>query len=369
MNGVRCAEVAGAGFAGLVAATALARAGWAVRVHEGAPGPRSVGSGIYVFPFAQGVLESVGALDQVRRHAVAPPHRTIMINGERRSTTTLGDILTTTRAALHEALLEAAKEAGVAFAWGSKAVGASASGVLRTASGAQPTADLPPADLPPADLVVIADGARSGLAPGLGLRLHRVRHTDGITRVLLDRTGMRGPEWDGVLDMYDYRFQPRRVLYTPCGADAFYLCLMTPEGDEAGAAVPVDASLWVRSFPLLAPAFLRIGTLGRHDRYGTTRLDRWSQGRAAVVGDAAHAMPSSLGQGAGVSMLNALRMAEAVAGGDVLSGLARWEADMRPIVERWQAQAEKVAADRSLASAHHPGHDLPAEAATPLEAA
>ena len=359
MSGARHAEVAGAGFAGLVAGTALARAGWTVRVHEDAPGPRSIGSGIYVFPFAQQALERIGALDRVRRHAVAPRHRTTMINGERRSTVALEGILTTTRAALHGALLEAAAEAGVSFAWRSEAAGADPAGALRTASGARAVADL----------VVAADGARSTLAQSAGLHVHRVRHADGITRVLLDRTDMRGPEWDGVLDMYDYRFQPLRVLYTPCGADAFYLCLMSPEGDAAGAAVPVDAALWTRSFPLLAPALARVGGLGRHDRYGTTRLDRWSQGRVAVVGDAAHAMPSSLGQGAGVSMLNALRMAEAVADGDVPAGLARWEAAMRPVVGRWQAQAEQVAAGRSLASARHPGHDLAAEAATPLEAA
>jgi len=359
MTGARHAEIAGAGFAGLVAATALARAGWTVRVHEAAPGPRSAGSGIYVFTFAQQALERIGALDRVRRHAVAPPHRTIMINGERRSTTVLNGILTTTRAALHAALLETAWAAGVGFAWGSEAIGADPAGALLTASGAQSMADL----------VVAADGARSNLALAAGLQVHRVRHTDGITRVLLDRTGMRGMEWDGVLDMYDYRHRPLRVLYTPCGVDAFYLCLMTPEGDDAGAAVPVDAALWTRSFPLLAPALSRVGGLGRHDRYGTTRLERWSQGRVAVVGDAAHAMPSSLGQGAGVSMLNALRMAEAVADGHIPSGLARWEAAMRPVVERWQAQAGQVACERSLASARHPGHDLAAEAATPLETA
>jgi len=359
MSAARHAEVAGAGFAGLVAAAALAQAGWTVRVHEGAPGPRSIGSGIYVFPFVQQALGRIGALDRVRRHAIAPPHRTIMINGARRSTIALDGILTTTRAALHEALLETAGEAEIRFAWGSEAVGADPAGALLTASGVRPVADL----------VVAADGARSSLAQAVGLRMDRMRHKDGITRVLLDRTGMHGPEWDGVLDMYDYRFQPLRVLYTPCGRDAFYLCLMTPEGDAAGAAVPVDAALWTRSFPILAPALSRVGSLGRHDRYSTTRLDRWSQGRVAVVGDAAHAMPSSLGQGAGVSMLNALRMAEAVADGDVLPGLARWEAAMRPVVERWQAQAEQVARERSLASTRHPGHDLAAEAATPLEAA
>ena len=351
------AEVAGAGFAGLVAATALAQRGWTVRVHDAAPAPRSIGSGLYVFAFAQEALAQIGALETVRQHAVTPPTRTIFINGERSSVTQLEGILTTTRALLHEALLAAAAAAGVEFAWGEAASGAEADGALLLQDGTRC----------PADLVIAADGARSVVAQASGFVLRRVRHTDGITRVLLDRTGMRGPEWNGVLDLYDYRHRPLRVLYTPCGADAFYLCLMAPQGDDAAAAVPVDQALWTRSFPLLAPAFGRVGTLGRHDRYGTTRLDRWFRGSIAVVGDAAHAMPSSLGQGAGVSMMNALELAKAVAS-DPAGGLPRWEAAMRPVVERWQAQAEQVADERNLATAQHPGHDLAAEAKTPLEA-
>lgn len=350
------AEVVGAGFAGLVAATALAQRGWAVRVHEAAPGPRSVGSGLYVFAFAQQALERIGALDRVRRDAVAPRSRTIFIDGERRSVTPLDGILTTTRGRLHEVLMATAAEAGVVFAWNSPAAGADDGGALLLADGSRL----------PAELVVAADGAASVVAQAAGFAMDRVRHADGITRALLDRTGMAGPEWDGVLDLYDYRHRPLRLLYTPCGADLFYICLMTPQGDDAAAAVPVDVALWTRSFPLLAPALSRIGGLGRHDRYGTIRLDRWWRGRLAVVGDAAHAMPSSLGQGAGVSMMSALAMAEAVAA-DPDGGLARWEREMRPVVERWQAQAEQVATERSLATARHPGHDLAAEAKTPLE--
>ncbi len=356
----RRAEIAGAGFAGLVAAISLARQGWAVRVHEAAPGPRSIGSGLYVFAFAQEALAVVGALDRVRRDAFVPRSRVIVIDGHRRSTTALDAVLTTTRARLHAALWETASEAGVRFALDSEAVGADPAGMLTLADGTRLDGDL----------IIAADGARSTLAQSAGFTLDRVRHTDGITRVLLDREGMGGPEWDDILDMYDYRRRPLRVLYTPCGSDLFYLCLMSPAGDEAAAAVPIDQALWTASFPMLLPALSRVGQLGRHDRYGTTRLNRWSRGRVAVVGDAAHAMPSSLGQGAGVSMLNALKLAEAVGGpSGVEAGLSGWEDTMRPIVDQWQRQAEQVATQRSLAGARHPGHDLAAELTTPLEAA
>lgn len=352
------AEVAGAGFAGLVAAIALARQGWTVRVHEAAPEPRSVGSGLYVFAFAQEALARVGALARVQQDAYVPRRRSILIDGEIRSTNLLDAVLTTTRARLHAALWQTAAEVGVQFALGSEVVAAHSVGTLTLADGSQLEAEL----------VIAADGARSAVAQQAGFLLQRTRHTDGITRVLLDREGMDGPEWDDVLDMYDYRHRSLRVLYTPCGNNLFYLCLMTSNGDAAAAAVPVDAALWTRSFPMLHPALSRVGSQGRHDRYGTTRLDRWWRGRLAVLGDAAHAMPSSLGQGAGVSMLNALRMAESVtASPDIQTGLIRWEAAMRPVVEQWQGQAEQVATERSLANARHPGHDLAAEAKTPLE--
>lgn len=347
------AEIAGAGFAGLAAAARLARDGWSVRVHEMADEPRSFGAGIYVYAFAQDVLRQIGAYDAFDAHAFAPRCRTIYVDGVARSTTpTDGLYRTTTRAVLHRAVLDAAREAGVEVVTRSRAVAAETAGALILEDGRRLEADL----------VVAADGVRSAIARQLGLTIACVRHDNGITRVLLDRTGMHDPHWDGIGDHYDYRERPLRVLYTPCGADVFYVCLMAPSADAQATRVPVDAALWAETFPSLAPALRRIGPGGRHDRYTTTTLPNWSRGRLAVIGDAAHAMPSSLGQGAGVSMLNAVRMAEAVARApDVEAGLRRWERALRPVVERWQREAEAVSRQRSLGEAVHPGEDLPGE--------
>jgi 2-methyl-3-hydroxypyridine 5-carboxylic acid dioxygenase len=73
-------------------------------------------------------------------------------------------------------------------------------------------------------------------------------------------------------------------------------------------------------------------------------------------------MPSSLGQGAGVSMLNAVTLARFVAdAADVPAGLAGWEAEMRPVVQAWQRRAEEVASSRHLSGTRHPGADFDAE--------
>src|SRR6516165_4571839 len=57
----RHAEIAGAGFAGLTAACALAQRGWSVRVHERAERLRTTGAGIYIYENGLRVLEAVSA--------------------------------------------------------------------------------------------------------------------------------------------------------------------------------------------------------------------------------------------------------------------------------------------------------------------
>src|SRR6478752_2572659 len=59
----RCAEIVGAGFAGLTAACALAQRGWSVRVHERADRLRTTGAGIYIYENGLRVLQAVGAYD------------------------------------------------------------------------------------------------------------------------------------------------------------------------------------------------------------------------------------------------------------------------------------------------------------------
>jgi 2-polyprenyl-6-methoxyphenol hydroxylase-like FAD-dependent oxidoreductase len=72
-------------------------------------------------------------------------------------------------------------------------------------------------------------------------------------------------------------------------------------------------------------------------RFQTVRLKRWSAGRIAVLGDAAHAMPPYLAQGAGHAMMNALGLAAALeAAPDFETGFAEWERRERPLTEHTQ---------------------------------
>src|SRR5215472_6234288 len=65
----RHAEIAGAGFAGLTAACALAQRGWSVRVHERGQRLRTTGAGIYIYENGLRVLSAVGAYDEAVKGA------------------------------------------------------------------------------------------------------------------------------------------------------------------------------------------------------------------------------------------------------------------------------------------------------------
>jgi 2-polyprenyl-6-methoxyphenol hydroxylase-like FAD-dependent oxidoreductase len=131
----------------------------------------------------------------------------------------------------------------------------------------------------------------------------------------------------------------RVLLYNPCTADHVYLCLVCPIDDERGKRVPVDKESWAESFPNLEHAISRIEDQGRWDDFETVEARRWSTGRVALIGDAAHGQPPWLGQAANLTFANTLALAEFVSyWADVPEALTRWERWCRPTTdhtERW----------------------------------
>lgn len=341
------AEIAGAGFAGLVTAIALRQRGWTARVHEADSELRAFGAGIFIWDNGLRVLQAIGAYDAVADGAhAAPAYRTerdgvcvstaeVNVDGRFR-------LLTMSRQHLYGAILAAARRAGVELVTSSTVVGASPEGVLHLADGSRLEADL----------VIGADGVRSAVRDSLALPGTRKKYIDGIIRVLVPRGPLVGPRWDEVIDFWAFAPRTLRILYTPCGVDMLYMAMMAPVADTAASAIPVDPDVWAACFPELRPALEAIGASGRYDVYETTRLDRWSSGRVAIVGDSAHAMPPTLAQGAGCAMMNGLGLAVAVEGAsraDLPAALAAWEARERPLTDHTQASAAHLAATRALA--------------------
>jgi 2-methyl-3-hydroxypyridine 5-carboxylic acid dioxygenase len=331
----RHAEVAGAGFAGLALAAALALRGWSVRVHERATEHREAGAGIFLWENGLRALEALGAAKQtLERSYVASgwqerDGRGHLI-GERKLPLPGGlRMVTLTRHDLHSVLFEVAVAAGVEVHQGSAAARARADGVLVTGDDREW----------PADVVVAADGVGSRLRDSLGLLRER-RVFDGfeIIRFLVPRrrAPSRSGRWGDYADYWDLE-QRRRILYVPCNDQDLYLLLSAEAGDHEALADPLDPSVWRASFPVLDGVLDELPTQAHRDRYTWVRLHSWSSGRVAILGDAAHAMPPTMGQGAGTAMVNALRLAVRLdADAHVPRALVKWEAEARPETERTQ---------------------------------
>jgi len=81
------------------------------------------------------------------------------------------------------------------------------------------------------------------------------------------------------------------------------------------------------------------------DRVSQIRLDHWTKGRTALVGDAAASVSLLAGQGAGLAMAEAYVLAGELrnCGGDHAAAFARYQARMMPFLKRKQRSAAKFA--------------------------
>ena len=329
MTETRRAEIAGGGFAGLAAACALAQRGWRVRVHERGAELRTAGAGIYVYENGLRVLEALGAFDDAVKGASVAHTREVRDERNRVVSThkwsQVGRVCSIVRQRLIDALAAAARRAGAEIVTGSEAIGATSQGQLCFADGRRVSADL----------VVGADGVNSTVRDSLALLARRKAMPDGAIRVLLEKTDAERAAGDTGTTI-EYWSGSRRILYTPCSDDEIYVAMTMLDKDAAARATPIDVALWSAAFPHLSGLVGRIGE-GRYDRFELIKLKRWSSGRAAILGDAAHALPPNLGQGGGCAMMNALAMAVHLEhASDVASGLAAWEAAERPLTEHTQ---------------------------------
>lgn len=341
----RRAEIAGGGFAGLTAAIALRQNGWDVRLHEKSPELRAFGAGIYLWHNGLRVLEGVGALEDVLKDSHTPPTYETWMHNKSVSRETFNGLpwRIMTRQHLHNALVNRARAVGVELRVDSEAVAADPAGRLTLHTG----------EVLEADLIVGADGVGSKVRDSIGFQQDRWISTDGIIRLIVPRMKQQlgDGEWDNTIDMWNFSPRVQRILYSPCNANELYLGLMAPAADPRGSRVPLDLEVWVEMFPFLEPCLVEAAKLqtARYDKYETTKLDSWTRGKVALLGDAAHAMCPALGQGAGCAMVNALSLAQDVeATSSVEDALDAWEKRIRPITDRCQAISGQYAANRSL---------------------
>lgn len=331
----RHAEIAGGGIGGLGLGLMLVRHGWTVRVHERSNEIREVGAGIYIKNNSIGVLEHYGIYPKLEplgtqlqyariRNAEGRVMQQRPLAGHHR-------VLVLPRQSLVDTLAASAQEAGVEIVTGSQIVGADTSGALIDAQGRRFAADL----------AVAADGFRSKVRDSLNIGASSRELGTLINRYLVatrsfTEEAVTTEHWSG----------PRRIGITPSGAGHSYAYVVMPRGDAGGSRLPLDVADWSRSHPALKTE-LAIFSESEVTQYPYVLVDcpRWSVGRVAIVGDAAHGLPPTLGQGAGLTLMNSHALAQIVSeASDVRQGLADWERTVRFIsdaTQRWAVRYDR----------------------------
>src|SRR6185437_12482271 len=141
----RHAEIAGAGFAGLTAACALAQRGWSVRVHERGERLRTTGAGIYIYENGLRVLTAVGAYDAAVKGA--PFAHTREVRDDKNRVISVhrwggARVYSIVRQTVINSLAAVARQAGVEIVLNSAVAGATADGELLLEDGRRLKADL-----------------------------------------------------------------------------------------------------------------------------------------------------------------------------------------------------------------------------------
>jgi 2-polyprenyl-6-methoxyphenol hydroxylase-like FAD-dependent oxidoreductase len=336
------AEIAGGGIAGLSAATMLAKRGWTVRVHERSAEIRELGAGIFIKNNAIEVLEEIGAFQRLAPQGLRLDRAQLLDHQgqimQERSLRDKSRVYIFLRQHLVETLRDAAERAGVEIVTGSTAAAADATGELELESGRRHRADI----------VIVADGAQSKLRASLGIGAEYRLLPTLVSRYLLPSFGsLREPI------TREYWSDRYTIGITPCADNLTYVYQVCPEWDRAAGSLPSDHALWSKAFPQLERI---IGVMSQSSaiqhNYSVVRCPTWHKGRAAIIGDAGHALPPTLGQGVGLSLMNGYALATILALHRATEeALPVWEAAIRSVSDRTQRWAVRY----DLLARHWPG--------------
>jgi 2-polyprenyl-6-methoxyphenol hydroxylase-like FAD-dependent oxidoreductase len=345
----RNAIVVGGGIGGLTTAAALERTGWHVELFEQAPAFDPVGAGIGIAPNAVKALDYLRLGEAVCARGVRQTGLEIRLTSGRRIAHMraeaiehrfAGPFIALHRAELHRLLLDALDS--VDLRTGHRATG------IRTA-GATATVTLDGPDGPvsrDADLVVAADGVHSRLRTALfpdypgptyaGYTVWRgIVATEAARRIgiepILSETWGRGARF-GVAAIND-------------GHVYWFACENASEGATPAHSLEQLATRFDRWHPPIGQLLAATppDTLLRHDVYYLkASLTSFVQGRVVLLGDAAHAVTPDIGQGACLSIEDAVTLAAAIDALGIDDGLHTYDQTRRPRTERLAQTSGKL---------------------------
>lgn len=343
--------VVGAGIGGLTAALALGRQGFPVRVFERRTSLRveTSGTGVTIWSNATTALSALGVEKQlfevgipIERSRVVTEADVPVIRTPVQSFTAPGSTpgVTVARGDLARVLTDACEGLDVDIRFGANITDFSADDervVVRFEDGSQTEGDV----------LVGADGLRSGIAAGLlgesepvytGVTTYRgVSDSDcgvprGTVHLFQGRHGVNGGAW---------HIAEGRVTWTighpaPAGGQ-----------DEPGTrrARVMDLADRFQGPPRCLVENTPEERLLRTDLYYSPWRERWSEGRVTLLGDAAHAVTTVLGQGACQAIEDGAVLADemAAAPGDPVGALRAYESARQERVRRVRETIFKVA--------------------------
>lgn len=337
------AIVSGAGVAGLALAGRLALDGWTVEIIERAPGPRASGYLIDFFGPGFDAAERLGLLPALRARAQSYDElRSVDASGHVRAKLPIslveeamaGHYLTIMRPQIVDALAEAVP-AGVRMRWGTQVE------TLHD-DGEHVHVLLSDGERQQADLLIGADGIRSRIRQlawgGHEHYLHQVSELVAVAWVGED-AGLSADLEGKVAMQLEI---DRQLVVAPLSETSVTGFAVLRGVDAAGAHRAIS----------------ELGVLGRRavrgvrdpyiDDVAQSVVTPWVRGRIALLGDACAAVSLLAGQGASLAIAGAERLAEELAfakhPSDVSAGLAAYERDWRPIIEREQARGRRAQA-------------------------
>jgi len=328
--GVSKVLVVGGGITGSVLSLALAQRGVQVDLVEVSPVWHGVGHGITVQGNALRAFEKVGVLDEVMARGVPfNQMRLLKADGEliveAPTPHTGGAHLPATMGALRSdlqtVLCDRIYAAGV-----NVRLGLSVKALAQDAHRAY--VEFTDNSTGTYDLVVGADGIRSTMRGMLGIANDPQPSGMSIWRVVADR-----PEEMDCAEVY-YGGPRYKAGYSPISKDQCYAYILDEDGirEELGGsedAKPAWQLMYERSAGYGGTWGKVRATIGPESKVSHTRIewllvdDPWYRGRAIVIGDAAHACPPLIAQGAAMCAEDAVVLAEMVTAGGGNANLAQ----------------------------------------------
>jgi 2-polyprenyl-6-methoxyphenol hydroxylase-like FAD-dependent oxidoreductase len=337
--------VVGAGIGGLAASLALSQVARRVTLVERAERPSEVGAALALQPNGMAVLDRLGLLSAVEVVSARIDRMDIRsVTGRRLLTAGMPDLgagldhaIAVRRTDLHQLLLDAV--AGVAsidsrFGW--TAVSADPSGTVTITSTAENSLDRGSTSLR-ADVIVGADGVNSA-----------VRSTGGFTsRMSLGSSYVRTIVRGRASPWFEEYWTPLGSFgQAPLDGDLIYFWAAAHVAGAADAVARGDLGAfrqeWRRVLPAAGDLLERVSSFDDLlvNTVRSVACRRWFSGRLVLLGDAAHAMPPNLGQGANSALVDSLVLAEELARApSVMDALVGYDKRRRPLARRVQKTA------------------------------